>query len=72
MSGSRFIGGIKGMVKQWEADLTSLQEIYDELIKCQQSWLYLESIFAPEDIRRQLPTETAQFEVLDKFFKQVL
>lgn len=59
MSGSRFIGGIKQMVKQWEADLTNLQEIYDELIKCQQAWLYLESIFAPEDIRRQLPAETA-------------
>lgn len=72
MSGSRFIGSIKGIVKQWEHDLTSLQEIYDELIKCQQAWLYLESIFAPEDIRRQLPTETSQFEILDKFFRQIL
>lgn len=52
MSGSRFIGRIKLTVQEWEESLGNIQEIYDELVKCQQAWLYLESIFAPEDIRR--------------------
>ncbi|CAL6051371.1 Dynein_heavy chain [Hexamita inflata] len=72
MAGSRFIGRIKGTVTEWEENLTKIQEIYDEMVKCQQSWLYLESIFAPEDIRRQLQSETAQFDVVDKFWRAVL
>lgn len=72
MSGSRYIGRVKQTVSEWESNLGRVQEIYDELIKCQQAWLYLESIFAPEDIKKQLPTEWAQFDVVDKFWRNVL
>ena len=34
--------------------------------------MYLENIFQGPDIKKQLPTESAKFEQVDKFFKQLM
>ncbi|GIQ83153.1 dynein heavy chain, partial [Kipferlia bialata] len=62
MLASRFIVGIRKTVEVWEKRLGLLSELLDEWLQCQLSWLYLEVIFAPEDIKRQLPVESTQFE----------
>jgi len=39
-------------------------------MKCQKSWIYLDPIFASEDIQRRLKTETISFKNVDLSFKK--
>eukprot|EP00701_Giardia_intestinalis_P004984 XP_001708808.1 Dynein heavy chain [Giardia lamblia ATCC 50803] len=72
MAGSRYIAGIKPAVESWEKKLSTFAEVLDEWCKMQQTWLYLESIFAPDDIRRQLPRESADFSQVDAFWQKLM
>jgi len=66
---SRFVGGIRAEVEEWEKKLGLLSEILDEWLACQRAWMYLENIFSAEDIQKQLPAEATKFIKIDKFFK---
>ncbi|EPY25664.1 dynein heavy chain, axonemal [Strigomonas culicis] len=56
-------------ISNWEASLTLVQNVLDEWLKCQKSWLYLEPIFQSEDIARQLPAEDKRFQQVNKNWK---
>ena len=53
-------------IEQWEKDLVMTQELLDEWIACQRLWMYLEPIFASEDIQKQLPSESKKFQAIDR------
>jgi dynein heavy chain len=38
-------------------------------MKCQRSWMYLEPIFASDDIIKKMPIEHKKFENVDRFFR---
>jgi dynein heavy chain len=65
---SRFVGGIRDEVEEWEQKLSLLSEILDEWLACQRSWMYLENIFSADDIQKQLPAEAQRFHKINKFF----
>ena len=65
---SRFVGGIRTEVEEWEKKLSLLSEMLDEWLACQRSWMYLENIFGAEDIQKQLPAESSKFMKINKFF----
>jgi dynein heavy chain len=44
----------------------------EEWVNCQKSWMYLENIFGAADIKKALPSESAKFEQVDKFFKTLM
>ena len=44
----------------------------DEWVKTQRTWMYLEPIFASEDIMRQLPAEARRFNDVDKIWRKVM
>lgn len=48
---SKYSRSIKPKVTQWEADLNLISEVIDLWMIVQRKWMYLESIFASDDIR---------------------
>ena len=70
--GSRFCTPIKAEVETWQRKLMLLSETLDEWLTCQKQWMYLENIFAADDIKRQLEEESKRFAKVDRTWKAIM
>lgn len=67
---SPFCKPFEAEVHEWEAKLLYIQDFVDQTLLVQRTWMSLEPIFVSEDIKRQLPTESAGFAEVDAMFRQ--
>jgi len=72
LSASKYIRSIKTRVEQWSRDLNAIGETIDTWMGVQRKWQYLESIFASDDIKMQLPEEAKKFMKTDLAYRKIM
>ncbi|XP_076299082.1 dynein heavy chain 3, axonemal isoform X2 [Lasioglossum baleicum] len=72
MRSSPFVKAFEQEMQEWEDKLLLMQDIIDQWLMCQATWMYLEPIFSSEDIMRQMPTEAKNFRRMDKIWRTIM
>ncbi|XP_024940673.1 dynein heavy chain 1, axonemal [Cephus cinctus] len=72
ISFSPFRATFEDRITEWEAKLKLTQEIIAIWIEVQKAWLYLEPIFASEDISRQLPVEAKKYNTMERNWRRIM
>ncbi|AWP03287.1 putative dynein heavy chain 1 axonemal [Scophthalmus maximus] len=72
MSFSPFKKFFEGRINTWESKLRMTQDVLEEWLTCQRSWLYLEPIFSSDDITQQLPVEGKRYQQMDQTWKRIM
>ncbi|XP_069045720.1 dynein axonemal heavy chain 1 isoform X1 [Lepisosteus oculatus] len=72
MSFSPFKKPFEERISTWESKLRMTQDVLEEWLTCQRSWLYLEPIFSSEDINRQLPVEGKRYQTMERTWRKVM
>ncbi|XP_040015424.1 dynein heavy chain 1, axonemal [Xiphias gladius] len=72
MSFSPFKKAFEGCISTWESKLRMTQDVLEEWLTCQRSWLYLEPIFSSDDINQQLPVEGKRYQQMEQIWKRVM
>lgn len=72
MRSSPFVKAFEQEMQQWEEKLILMQDIIDQWLLCQATWMYLEPIFSSEDIMRQMPSEARDFRKIDKIWRRIM
>ncbi|KAL1497384.1 hypothetical protein ABEB36_008364 [Hypothenemus hampei] len=71
MRGSPYVKAFEATMQEWEEKLISMQDILEQWLNCQATWMYLEPIFSSEDIMRQMPTEARYFKAVDRVWRSI-
>ncbi|XP_025927284.1 dynein heavy chain 1, axonemal [Apteryx rowi] len=72
MSFSPYKKPFEDRMNTWENKLKMTQDVLEEWLNCQRSWLYLEPIFSSEDINRQLPVESTRYQTMDRAWRNIM
>ncbi|CAF0885207.1 unnamed protein product, partial [Didymodactylos carnosus] len=69
---SKYIAHFLKEVTDWQKKLSQADQVIHILIEVQKTWSHLESIFiGSQDIRNQLPEDSARFDSIDKDFREI-
>ncbi|XP_062843095.1 dynein axonemal heavy chain 1 [Trichomycterus rosablanca] len=72
MSFSPYKKPFEERISTWESKLRMTQDVLEEWLTCQRSWLYLEPIFSSDDINQQLPVEGKRYQTMERTWRKVM
>jgi dynein heavy chain len=72
MLGSPFVKPFEDEVQSWSDSLNMIQDILDNALKVQATWMYLYPIFSSPDIMAQMPEEGRRFTQVDKSWRDIM
>ncbi|XP_030585284.1 LOW QUALITY PROTEIN: dynein heavy chain 1, axonemal-like [Archocentrus centrarchus] len=72
MSFSPFKKTFEARISNWESKLRLTQDVLEEWLICQRSWLYLEPIFSSDDINQQLPEEGKRYQQIEQKWRHIM
>ena len=73
MLSSKYIPFFLVEVSGWQKKLSQADQVLTIMLEVQRTWSHLESIFVgSEDIRNQLPEDSARFDKVFKFYITIL
>jgi len=72
MLGSPHIKPFESETQEWSDTLNELQDIIDNSLKVQSTWMYLYPIFSSPDIMAQMPEEGRRFTQVDKSWRDIM
>ncbi|XP_030213444.1 dynein heavy chain 1, axonemal [Gadus morhua] len=72
MSFSPYKKAFEERISSWESKLRMTQDVMEEWVTCQNSWLYLEPIFSSDDINRQLPVEAKRYQSMERMWRKIM
>lgn len=65
MKQNKYVKPIVKKVLEYEAKIQGTQDMLDEWLACQRSWIYLKPIFLSEDLKKKMPVEKQKFDQVD-------
>lgn len=72
MAASPFAEPVRQPLDKLQHMLNNLQDVLDQWLACQSTWMYLEPIFSSDDIVKQMPTEGQKFRQVDGQFRSFM
>ncbi|XP_068978772.1 dynein axonemal heavy chain 2 [Bombus flavifrons] len=66
MKATRFVEPFAEEVDYWERTLSTIGEVLETTLLIQRGYMYMDNIFTTEDIRKQLPKETSEYDKLTR------
>ncbi|CAK95203.1 unnamed protein product (macronuclear) [Paramecium tetraurelia] len=69
---SRYVRPLRQRAEKFQSDLLLLSDIIEKWVECQKKWMYLESIFSSQDIKKQLSNESQLFDSCDRLIKKLV
>ena len=70
LASSYMRGKLKTETVNWNSKLDTMQQIIEQLAKCQRTWMNLEPVFNSGEIEKTLPVETMKFRDVDKLWRE--
>ncbi|XP_031370853.1 dynein heavy chain 2, axonemal [Apis dorsata] len=71
MKATRFVEPFAKEVDYWERTLSIIGEVLEITLMIQRGYMYMDNIFTTEDIRKQLPKETDDYDRLTKMWIEI-
>nr|XP_034179953.1 dynein heavy chain 2, axonemal [Osmia lignaria] len=71
MKTTRFVEPFASDVDYWERTLSTINEVLEMTMIIQRGYMYMDNIFTTEDIRKQLPKETDEYDKLTKLWIEI-
>ena len=72
MLGSPHVKPFEAETQEWSDTMNELQDIIDNALKVQSTWMYLYPIFSSPDIMAQMPEEGRRFTQVDKSWRDIM